>query len=340
MAVALEFVLTRGVAQGVITGEQADRLRALAEGAPETVPDTGPSESSAARRGPSLVTEALGYLGGTILLVGTFLIVSQFWPSISAGTRLVVVLLVAVAFLVAGALVPHGLDNVGTRLRAVLWALSVVALIGVAAILFYDVMQTDDRYVPSLIFLVATLYALALWIWRPTGLQLGVAAAGTAVTAGLLVSLLSVSFDAVIGAVLAVGAAWLALGWVSAIRPQRAAMVVGAAIVFVGSQLYVVGGSGPIWAVLASAGLVGVALYQRDLIILGIGSVGLLFALPNLIYEWFPSVVAAAVSLLVVGGLLVVAALYTARRGREHPGNGPADGPANIPLAKPAGPAR
>lgn len=330
MAVGLEIVLTRGVAEGIITGEQAERLRHLGEDGTERR-DPG-TRQSPTRQGPSLVTEALGYLGGIILLVGTILIGSQYWPGVHLLVRLSVVVLVAVVLVVAGGLVPRGLDAVGTRLRAVLWALSVLAWTGAAAILLYDVVNLDDRYVPSLVFLLGTVYALVLWTWRPTGLQLAVAAAGTAVTAGLLVRLLVVSFDAVIAAVLVVGIIWLALGWASAIRPRRAAMLVGAGIVFVGSQMYVAGGSGPIWAVLASAGLVGVALYHRDLVILGVGSLGLLFALPNLIYEWFPSVVAAAVSLLVVGGLLVVAALYTARRGRQQPEDGPAeDGPAEGP---------
>ncbi|AXG12182.1 hypothetical protein [Intrasporangium calvum] len=339
MAVGLEIVLTRGVAEGVITGEQAERLRHLGEDGTGPVLGEGAWQSPT-RRGPSLVTEALGYLGGIILLVGAILIGSQYWPDVDPLVRLGVVVLVAVAFVVAGSLMPRGLDAVGTRLRSVLWALSVAAGTGAAAILLYDVVDVDDDYVPALMFLLATVYALALWAWRPTGLQLAVAAAGTAVTAGLLVNLLVESWNAVIAGVLVVGVVWLALGWAAVIRPPRAALVVGAGIVFVGSQMYVVGGSGPIWAVLASAGLVGVALYHRDLIILGVGALGLLFALPNLIYEWFPSVVAAAVSLLVVGGLLVVAALYTARRGRQHPGDGPAKGPANGAAGSPAnGPA-
>jgi hypothetical protein len=102
-------------------------------------------------------------------------------------------------------------------------------------------------------------------------------------------------------------------------------MVIGAAIAFAGSQMFVVGGQGPIWGVLTAAGLVGVALRRRDLLILGIGALGLLFSLPNLIYEWFPSVAAAALSLLVVGGLLVTAAIYTARR--KGPRAGTAGGP-------------
>ena len=150
-------------------------------------------------------------------------------------------------------------------------------------------------------------------------------AAGTAVTAGLLVGLLDLAFEAVIAAVVAVGVVWLALGWASVVKPSRAAMVMGAAIAFVGAGL-VFGGQGPVWALLTAAGLVGVALHHRDLLILGIGSIGVLFSLPNLIYAWFPSVAAAALSLLVVGGLL---------GGRDPPPGG-----GIRPRARPTGPSR
>ena len=106
-------------------------------GVPEPVVAAEPAASPPLPEAPSLVTEALGYLGGIILLVGTILIGSQFWPALGAGGRLALVLLVAVGLLVAGALVPEGRGAVGNRLRAVLWALSVGALTGAAAILFY-----------------------------------------------------------------------------------------------------------------------------------------------------------------------------------------------------------
>ncbi len=318
MAVGLDLVLARGVAEQIITSVQAERLRALAAAMPEPPPVQPSPHTPVAppptQGSPSLVTEALGYLGGIIVVVGAILVGSQFWPGLGAGGRLAIVLVVAIALLVSGALVPVGLGPVGVRLRAVLLALSVVAFTGALSTLFYDVVDTDASAVPSLMIALATAYAFALWYWRPSVLQLGVAAAGTALTTGLVAGWLELPFPAVAAAVLAVGVVWLTLGWAALVRPRRATLVIGAAIAFVGGQLFVIGGGGTIWGLLTAIALVGVALHHRDLLLLGIGSVAVLFSLPVVIYEWFPSVLAAALSLLVVGGLLVAAAIYTARR--------------------------
>ena len=268
---------------------------------------------------PSLVVEALGYLGGIILLVGAVLVASQLWPELGDGGQLAVVLGAAVALLVAGAVLPSSLGDTGTRLRAVLWSLSVGAFSAALGTFFYDVLDLSGpdaaaTAVPPLMAALATAYALALWFWRPNVLQLAVAACGSAFAAGLTVGALDLEFDAVAWAVLGVGAIWIALGWGGLVRPTRATVAIGSLIVFVGGQLVAVGGNSSIWGLLAAAGLIGLALYRRDLLILGIGSLGVLLSLPMVVYEWFSSVAAAAVSLVVVGTLLVVVALYTARR--------------------------
>lgn len=303
----LESILSQGVAEGIITSQQADGLRALTAG------EKRPAEQ------PSLVVEALGYLGGIIVLVGAILVASQFWPGLGDGGQLAIVLGAALGLLVAGAVVPSRLGATGGRLRSVLWALSVVAFTGALGKLFYDVLdhggpQADATAVPPLMATLATAYALALWFWRPSVLQLAVAATGTAFTAGLTAGALGLRFDAVAAAVLAVGVIWIGLGWGGLVRPTRATVVIGSLIAFVGGQVVAIGGYSPLWGLLAAAGLVALALYRRDLLILGIGSVGVLISLPMVVYEWFPSVAAAAVSLVVVGALLVVVALYTARR--------------------------
>lgn len=303
----LESVLSRGVAEGIITSQQADGLRALTAG------ENRPAEQ------PSLIVEALGYLGGIIVLVGAILVASQYWPGLGDGGQLAIVLVAALGLLVAGAVVPSSLGATGGRLRSVLWVLSVVAFTGALGKLLYDVLdlsgpQAAAPAVPPLMAALATAYALVLWFWRPSVLQLAVAAAGTAFTAGLTGGALGLSFDAVAATVLAVGAVWIVLGWSEVVRPARPTVVIGSLIASVGGQLLVVGGYSPIWGLLTAAALVGLALYRRDLLVLGIGSVGVLISLPMVVYDWFPSVAAAAVSLIVVGALLVVAALYTARR--------------------------
>jgi hypothetical protein len=125
---------------------------------------------------------------------------------------------------------------------------------------------------------------------------------------------LDISFSAIAAAVLAVGAVWIGLGLAGVVRPVRATIVIGSLIALISAQLFVIDAEAPVLGLLTAAGLVGLALHRRDLLVLGIGSIGILLTLPIVIYEWFPSVAAAAISLLVVGGFLVGAAVYTARR--------------------------
>ena len=78
------FALLEGwVSNGTITTEQAARMRVdIADVAP---PSAGVRE---AVRGSSLVTEALGYLGGVIILVASGLVTSWFWADVSTLVRL------------------------------------------------------------------------------------------------------------------------------------------------------------------------------------------------------------------------------------------------------------
>ena len=64
------------VAEGIITQEQADRIRAR-EGGPVR---TGPTGRSTLM---PLVVEALGYLGGAIVVVATMLIAGRYWEDLS-----------------------------------------------------------------------------------------------------------------------------------------------------------------------------------------------------------------------------------------------------------------
>ena len=73
---ALPELVGRWVAAGIITEEQAQRIRAdLA---------TMPPQQS---RGSSLVAEALGYLGGVVVLVGLSFVVGWFWEDLTSQAR-------------------------------------------------------------------------------------------------------------------------------------------------------------------------------------------------------------------------------------------------------------
>lgn len=324
----VEWVIARGVGEGTITSAQAERLLSLASGGQSHPAGHGPpGRSRAARPVGSLVTEALGYLGGVIVLVGASLVVSQFWADLTDLTRLVIVGGVAAALVVAGALVPAGLEGAGTRLRALLWTLAVGVVSGASSILFYDILENTQDWAPTLICAVAAVVAVSLWAWRPTILQQAVAAGALALTLGSGVALVDVPWIVVALAVWLFGVLWLGLGWGGALHPQQAAMAIGAIIAMVAAIMGMSATAGPALGLTTAVGLVALALHRRDLVLLGIASISALVSLPTAVYRWFPTVVAAAATLLVVGALLLGAAIYTARRsGRE---TSPPDAPAS-----------
>jgi hypothetical protein len=60
--------------------------------------------------------------------------------------------------------------------------------------------------------------------------------------------------------------------------------------------------------------VVSAAVATRDLLVLAVGTVGLLANLPVAATRWFPKILAAPVALLVVGAVLVIVAVRTALR--------------------------
>jgi len=61
--------------------------------------------------------------------------------------------------------------------------------------------------------------------------------------------------------------------------------------------------------------VVVLAVVLGDLLLLAVGSLGAIQAILMAVSEWFPNSLAAALALLVVGGGLVLTAIWIARRG-------------------------
>jgi len=99
---------------GIITDQQADEIRSD-RGLGQVLAEPAP----AAARG-SLVAEALGYLGGAIMLVALGLAAGRFWPNLSLPVRLGVAATAAALLLAAGGFVQAGRGNAPDRLRSVL----------------------------------------------------------------------------------------------------------------------------------------------------------------------------------------------------------------------------
>src|SRR5512139_2258377 len=130
--------VTTWVAEGLITDEQGARL--LARGPVAAPPAHRPAPTS-------VVAEALGYLGGVVVLVGAILIGARVWHQIDTPGRLAVLGLAAALLVAAGAAVPTRLGPPGQRLRAVLWTASLGATAATFGVFAVEVLDFDGAEV-------------------------------------------------------------------------------------------------------------------------------------------------------------------------------------------------
>jgi len=313
-SVPLTSLLETWVADQLITPEQADRILVRGQ---VTVQAPLPEQQRPARS--SVVIEALGYLGGVIILVASILVASLYWDQVATTARLVILGSVAGLLLAAGSAVPERLEDVGVRLRSVLLLLSTGALAGFLAVLGADALDMADQDVFLLISAGATVYAIGLWLMSENLVQQLAVMLGVMVTAAALTNELDVSQALPGVAVWGVALIWVVLGWGGVLEPRRFVMVVGAAGMFVGAMTTIPTNAGNVLALLTAAAVVTSAVLFRDLLLLAVGAFGTLLVLPAVITEWFPGRLAAPIAMLAVGAALVGAALFVARRRHTQP---------------------
>jgi hypothetical protein len=133
---------------------------------------------------------------------------------------------------------------------------------------------------------------------------------------------------------------WILLGWGGLVTPRRAAYVIGGIGALFAASVTATQDWGLVLALATTAALVGVGVLFRDLLLLAVGAVGALLILPGAIDRWFPGALAAPLALLVAGGVLVGAAVHTARSSAGHeprPQWAPSTGPPGVALAAASG---
>ncbi len=304
------------VAAGLITPDQGRAIASHEAQADRRAHQLRVVPASDAADAPSLVTEALGYLGGVIMLVGAGLLVGMYWADLSVAVRLVLVGVAAVALVAAGSAVPDKFGAPAGRLRSVLWALGVAATGAFFTIFSVDVLDRTDEDALIVLAPPTAILAAVLWRLRRTWLQqlaLLVPVLLWAVAAALQIS----DADSAPGlAMSVVGVAWAAIAWSGRLEPREVGVATGAfaagfgAVTMSGSHI---AGVGMLMAIATAFALVALALRERNLAWLGVGAVLLLWTAPRAIVEWFPGQASAALTLLVTGGLLVGAAVWVAR---------------------------
>jgi hypothetical protein len=304
-------LLQEWVAAGLISDEQARAIRQHEAEPHERRAELTLVPSRAA--GPSLVVEALGYLGGVVMLVGAGILVGMYWPDISVALRLVLVGATAVALVGAGFAVPDRLGEAAGRLRAVLWAAGVVATGWFLGVFSVDVLDRTDEHALVIIGPGTAVVAAVLWWLRPTWLQqLALFVPLLIGTVGVAMELTSTDSWAGGFAIWVVAVAWAAVSWSGRLEPRGTGVALGVLGAVLGS-LTMANDAGIALGLTTAVAAVALALWERSLLWLAVSAIAMLWTTPRAAYEWFPGRLSAALTFLVTGGLLLAAAVWVAR---------------------------
>ena len=317
---ALSDLLRDWVDAGLITPEQSRSIRTYEAGS--RPPRPGPDVVEPTLRPRSLVVEVLGYLGGIVMMVGATILVGLQWPDLAVGSRLTIVGLTALALVAAGFAVPQRLGDAAARLRSVLWAAGVVATGG----FFTVVTDAWHRYDEDALIIIgptSALLATFLWWLHRRSLQ------QVALLVPLLLSVAALALQLNGDEALAPGLAvwstavtWTVLAWAGRIPPRVSGVAFGAFGALFGSMI--MGNDiGIAIGLLTGVAMAALALSESSLPWLGVAAVTMLYASPRAALEWLPGRLSAALTLIVTGAVLVIAAVWVARH-RATPVTGPA----------------
>lgn len=298
---------------GLLTDTQAAAIRAREVGHAERA--IMPTTTHAASPAPSLVVEALGYLGGVVMLVGAVLLVSTFWADIPTAIRLLLIGGTAVVLITGGFVVaPDRLGDAAGRLRSVLWAAAVACSGAFFAVLSTDVMGRHTYESLVVIGPAAALIAAPLWRIRTTWLQQLAVLVPLMLTADGVGLVRSAGDSRVGGAYLWAVAMTCATG--SAVRwfePRTTGVAFGVLGATLGS-LMMDDDLGIALGLATAAVTIALAISARSLPWLGVATVTLLATAPRAANQWFPGRLSASLTFILAGGLLVGCAIWVTRR--------------------------
>jgi hypothetical protein len=316
----LRALLEQWVGEGLLSDEQAERILRWEQRTTGAAGRRGADALPLDRPGGagsrvSLLTEALGYLGAALIVVGAVLIAGQLWAELTDPVRLALLAAAAVLLLAAGLAVPERLGPVGTRLRAVLLTMSVVAVAALLALVGTDLLGWESDGVAVLVAAGSALYAGVLWSRRPSVLQQAVFFVALSGAAATTAARYGPNETWVPGlAVWGVALTWLAMAWRGWLSSRDAAYALGSVGAVFGAVSMATMGWGHVLALVTTLALVAAAVAVGDLVVLGVGALGTLLVLPGTVAYFFPGALAAPVALVAAGVLLVAAAVRAARR--------------------------
>jgi hypothetical protein len=263
-----------------------------------------------------LIAEVLGYLGGSLALIATFILVGEFWADLQVWARLLLVGSGTVAFLTAGWFIKTVENEAIRRLSSFTWALGTVGVAFWFGLFGKDVFDSEPETALLMASVAGLLVALLLYRLSPSGLQQILLGSATVATALSLLAHLNQPPEAFYGlAIWGIGVAWLFLAWGGHLRPPTTAYALGSLAVLFGPQVMRFDdATWPLLLGLVTAGLLlTFSVTLRNTILLGFGAAGIFLFVPQIIFEYFGDTIGVPLALFLTGVVLLGAALLVAR---------------------------
>ncbi len=330
-------LIVTAVMVGVVSARRAKRALAT-----EAAVAIAPEEPPAQPAGVPLASEILGYLGGILSIGAIIALLVMYWDAIGVFGQVGLCAAVAVSALVGGFALGRVGDTAAKRLEQFLLAVGVVAVggaLGIAA--YHATVKLGIVRIEALpsgawtgavewgLFIGSLAAAIAggvVWWVRRTPLQhivFGCAVAASSITVLALPDVEGP--DWIPGAVLvAVGVVWGVLTFLKWLTPEWTGLSLASLGILGGIEWMAVSPSfaenaaltflpWALWLGLAvSVAMIVASIPLKRWVLLGMGAVGVVGFVPEILAQVFPNAVTGPILLLVGGVLLIIAGVAVA----------------------------
>jgi MFS family permease len=268
------------------------------------------------RGGP--LAEAVGYVGAAIALAAVAMLLADRWKDLNLGGRIGIVGLLTLVVASAGFALRKSDKAPLSRLVSVLLTASVLGATWIVGILVAELSALHAYDVALVCAAAALAMSVALYRWRARALPLLAMLASSLAIVIATFARPALSQEGTWGglAAWALGAFWVLLAWGRWLKPEPIAAAAGSLLAIFGA---LAGSSGESRLAMLVVGLVTAgALMTRAVLtnttyLVGIGAVGVLIFLPQVVIRIFGNTIGALVSMAVVGLLLVLVSVRLAR---------------------------
>lgn len=289
----------------------------------------GDGDGDAPARRITVAMEALGYVGATLALSAVSLVLGEYWETLGTPGQLAIIGALSGLLMLAGALVRDVSEPAVARLGSVLWFASTVGVAWLVGVLGDEVIGLEWDATTLVVGSSVVVQGGVLWWLRRRTLQHLAVFAGVSTSIGGLLALADLELEPFAFGLTTwgLGAVWALLAHAELLPPRPVGYVLGILALGVGAELTSVGDyrtAGLLLALATTAVVLGAGILRREVVLLGLGAVGIVAFVPQLIFHLFADTLGAPLLLFVVGVVLVGTAVAGVQVKREVIDTGPA----------------